>query len=187
MNTVKPDAESENEDQNDIRRRLENALVEIDRLRSENARLKSVLETFSLRRASDLTHTTHGRPVPPAKEVVIPAVTIGVEGGAEESPSATSVALSSGNKIGLFRSLFRGREDVYAVRWQSRNGRSGYSPACAHEWDPLLCKKPCSKCSNSQYIPISDKAIREHLVGKKVLGVYPLLTDETCWFLAADF
>jgi hypothetical protein len=115
------------------------------------------------------------------------AVTIGAEGGAKGSSSSDSAVLSPDKKIGLFRSLFRGREDDYAVRWQSRDGKSGYSPACAHEWDPLLCKKPCSKCSNSQYIPISDEAIREHLVGKKVLGVYPLLTDETCWFLAADF
>jgi superfamily II DNA or RNA helicase len=187
MNTVKPDAESENRDQSDVRRRLEDALAEIDRLRSENARLKSVLETFSLRRASDLTHNSHGRQVPLLKEDFIPAVTIGAEGGAKGSPSSDSAVLSPDKKIGLFRSLFRGREDVYAVRWQSRNGKSGYSPACAHEWDPLLCKKPCSKCSNSQYIPISDEAIREHLVGKKVLGVYPLLTDDTCWFLAADF
>ncbi len=187
MNTVRPDVESENEDQNDVRHRLEDALAEIDRLRSENVRLKDVLETFSLRRASDLTHTSHGGLVPPPKENVIPAVTIESEGGAKGSPSPDSAVLSPDEKIGLFRSLFRGRADVYAVRWQSRNGKSGYSPACAHEWDPLLCKKPCSKCSNSKYIPMSDEAIREHLVGKKILGVYPLLTDETCWFLAADF
>ncbi len=184
---MRPDVGSENEDQDDVRRRLDDALVEIDRLRSENARLKSVLETFSLRSASDLAHSSGRRRVPPTEEAFWPAVTIGGMGEAEGSSLSDSTVLSPDRKVGLFRSLFRGREDVYAVRWQSRNGKSGYSPACAHEWDPLLCKKPCSKCSNSKYIPMSDEAIREHLVGKKVLGVYPLLTDETCWFLAADF
>jgi len=89
--------------------------------------------------------------------------------------------------LALFRSLFRGREDVYAVRWENRKGKSGYSPACAHEWDPLLCRKPCAKCVNCKYIPLSDSVIRDHLLGKCTVGIYPLLPDETCRFLAADF
>jgi len=117
MNTVIPDGDSGDQNQGDVRRRLEKALVEIDRLRSENARLKSALDTFSLRRASDLTHISHGRPVPHSKENVVPAVTIGTEGDAGESPSSDSPVLSPDKKIGLFRSLFRGREDVYAVIW----------------------------------------------------------------------
>ena len=87
----------------------------------------------------------------------------------------------------MFRSLFRGREDVYAVRWESRKGKSGYSPACANEWDPLLCRKPCAKCKNSKHVPLSDAVIRDHLLGKCTVGVYPLFLDETCRFLAADF
>jgi len=187
MNTRRPDGQSEGQEQDDVRRSLAEALAEITRLRAENARLKSVLEAFSLRSASDLVRSSSPCRVPATEETVRPAVTIGGLGEAEQSSPSDGAVLSPDRKVGLFRSLFRGREDVYAVRWQSRNGKSGYSPACAHEWDPLLCKKPCSKCSNSKYIPMSDEAIRGHLVGKKVLGVYPLLTEETCWFLAADF
>ena len=95
--------------------------------------------------------------------------------------------LTPDDKISLFRSLFRGREDVYSVRWESQKGKSGYSPACANEWDSLLCQKPCSKCLNSKYLPITDVVIKEHLTGSKTIGVYPLLQDETCNFLVADF
>jgi hypothetical protein len=35
--------------------------------------------------------------------------------------------------------------------------------------------------------PLTDKAIRNHLIGKLTIGIYPLLPDETCWFLAVDF
>lgn len=91
-------------------------MAEITRLRSENARLKSVLETFSLRKASDLTHAPHDRPVRPSKEDVIRTVTDEAGGAAKEPPTPDSTALSPDKKIKLFRSLFRGREDVHAVR-----------------------------------------------------------------------
>jgi hypothetical protein len=38
-----------------------------------------------------------------------------------------------------------------------------------------------------EYFPLTDQVIHDHLTGKLTAGVYPLLTDETCWFLAADF
>ncbi|MDO8812836.1 MAG: DEAD/DEAH box helicase family protein, partial [Gallionella sp.] len=63
-------------------------------------------------------------------------------------------------------------------------------PACANEWLAGLCEKQrvkCSDCSNRQLIPLSDAAIYDHLIGKRTIGVYPLLTDDTCYFLAADF
>ena len=100
-------------------------------------------------------------------------------------------------KIALFRSLFRGREDVYPKRWtNSRNGKSGYAPACANEWVPRLCGKPkvkCGDCPNRAFIEVTDTIIRQHLRGEGpdsrdfTIGVYPMLADETCWFLAADF
>lgn len=99
-------------------------------------------------------------------------------------------------KITLFRSLFRGREDVYARRFESkRTGRSGYSPCCANEWLRGVCEKPrirCTKCPNRQLMPVTDKVIRNHLTGRDagglpvVVGVYPMLLDETCFFLAID-
>jgi len=93
-------------------------------------------------------------------------------------------------QVTLFRSLFRGREDVYPVRWEGKYGRSGYSPACANEWKRPLCGKPktkCADCENRNLMPVTDEVIQNHLVGKHIIGVYPLLLDETCWFLAIDF
>lgn len=104
---------------------------------------------------------------------------------------------SSQEKIHIFRQLFRGREDVFPKRWDNRKtGRSGYSPACSNEWVRGICEKPrikCTECQNQAFIKVSDDIIRQHLTGKDIrnndatIGVYPLLPDETCWFLATDF
>jgi hypothetical protein len=99
-------------------------------------------------------------------------------------------------KIKLFRSLFRGREDVYSRRFESRKtGRAGYAPACANEWIRGICEKPrikCTECSNRRFLPVTDEVIRWHLSGVDdigqpfVAGVYPMLLDETCFFLSVD-
>jgi superfamily II DNA or RNA helicase len=100
-------------------------------------------------------------------------------------------------KIALFRSLFRGRDDVYPRRFESRKtGRAGYAPACANEWVRGVCEKPrikCAECPNRRFLPVTEDVIRWHLSGHDaegqpfVAGVYPLLQDETCFFLAVDF
>lgn len=148
---------------------LHRALAECARLRDENAHLRQLL---------GLPADQAGAPL--QLEVEKPVL-----------PDAPSKRLTVDEKINLFRSLFRGREDVYAVRWNSKDGsRSGYSPACRNEWDRVLCGKPkikCSKCPNRVLRPVMDETIRAHLTGKHTVGVYPLLTDETCWFLALDF
>jgi superfamily II DNA or RNA helicase/very-short-patch-repair endonuclease len=100
-------------------------------------------------------------------------------------------------KIALFRSLFHGREDVYPRRFESRKtGRAGYSPVCGNEWVQGICEKPrikCSECPHQCFLSVSDEVIRWHLRGRDdhgrdfVMGVYPMLLDETCFFLAADF
>ena len=100
-------------------------------------------------------------------------------------------------KITLFRSLFRGREDVYPRRFESRKtGKSGYAPACANEWVRGICEKPrikCAECHNRRFLPVTDEVIRWHLSGQDdqgqafVAGVYLMLLDETCFFLAVDF
>jgi len=99
--------------------------------------------------------------------------------------------LSSNEKVSLFSRLFRGRTDVYPIRWESKTtGKSGYSPACANEWRPGICNKPrikCSDCNQRLLNPLSDAVIYDHLAGEHTIGVYPLLTDDTCHFLAADF
>lgn len=104
---------------------------------------------------------------------------------------------SSEAKIALFRALFRGRDEVYPRRFESRKtGKTGYAPACANEWVRGICEKPrikCADCPNRRFLAVSDQVIRWHLSGQDadgqpfVAGVYPLLLDETCFFLAIDF
>ena len=105
-------------------------------------------------------------------------------------PATVDSHLPPSEKITLFRHLFRGRTDVYPVRWQSAQGRSGYSPACENEWRPGLCntrKVKCGDCPNRLLLPVTDRVLYDHLAGKKTVGVYPLLDDNSCYFLAADF
>jgi len=110
---------------------------------------------------------------------------------------AVNQTSSPETKITLFRAFFRGREDVYPRRFESRKtGKSGYSPACSNEWVRDLCDKrasPCAKCANRRFLTVTDETIRQHLSGQDkngrefVMGIYPMLLDETCHFLAADF
>jgi hypothetical protein len=115
------------------------------------------------------------------------------------APTVTATS-STADKVALFRRLFVGRPDVFPARWENqKTGRSGYAPACANEWAKGICGKPqikCGECPNQAFIPVSDVMIEKHLrgddslrpsAGNFVAGVYPLLPDETCWFLAADF
>lgn len=99
--------------------------------------------------------------------------------------------LSTAEKVALFRRLFCGRTDVYPVRWESKTtGKSGYTPACANEWRARVCDKPrikCGDCCNRLLMPLSDAVIYNHLAGQHTIGVYPLLEDDTCNFLAIDF
>ncbi len=94
-------------------------------------------------------------------------------------------------KIALFRSLFRGREDVYPKFWTNiGTGRSGYAPACENEWVRGICEKPrvkCGDCRHQRFLPVQDRVLLDHFQGRHVVGVYPLLADDTCWLLAADF
>ncbi len=108
-------------------------------------------------------------------------------------PPAASVTRHSPppSKIALFRSLFGGREDVYPKRWENaRTGKAGYAPVCANEWAPRICGKPrvrCGGCSHQAFLEVTDEAIAGHLRGRHTLGVYPMLPDDSCRFLAADF
>lgn len=94
-------------------------------------------------------------------------------------------------KINTFGNTFRGRRDVVAKYYQSKTGEPGYSPLCKNEWKQGVCnkclKKPCRTCLNADYIPLSDQLILDHFKGNQILGIYPLLKDNTCWFIAGDF
>lgn len=98
--------------------------------------------------------------------------------------------LDTNEKLALFKRLFRGRADVFPLRWKRKAGKTGYSPACANEWRPGVCEKPrikCGDCSFRQLLPLTDQVLYKHLAGEIVIGVYPLLPDDTCYFLAVDF
>lgn len=98
--------------------------------------------------------------------------------------------LRTQDKLELFKRLFRGRTDVFPLRWESKTGKTGYSPACANEWRPGVCQKPkikCAECNHRQLVPVDDHVLYRHLAGEIVAGVYPLLADDTCFFLAVDF
>jgi hypothetical protein len=111
----------------------------------------------------------------------------------QSTHSSAPVTMSSSTvaKIALFRSLFGGRDDVFPRRWENpKTGRAGYAPACRNEWVRGVCGKPqvkCGECPNQAFIPVGDDILRSHLAGDCTVGVYPMLPDETCWFLAADF
>lgn len=118
----------------------------------------------------------------------------------QRQPSLVDLSSPAQAKVALFRSFFRGREDVYARRFESpKTGKSGYAPACANEWVRGICRKPqikCTDCPHRQFLPMTDEVIYWHLCGHRpaeplhrhfVAGVYPLLEDETCFLLAVDF
>jgi len=108
-----------------------------------------------------------------------------------ERPATISVEISPEEKVRLFRELFRGRTDVYAKHWVSRKtGKSGYSPVCKNEWVPKICQRVtvrCSACPNRELLPFDESAISKHLNGSLVVGIYPLLDGDTCYFIAVDF
>lgn len=96
----------------------------------------------------------------------------------------------SQNQITLFKSLFQGRQDVYAVRWE-KDGKSGYMPAYKIDWSDYNKHKAgggtFKDYLKKEYLPFGDDAIQNHLSGKEIIGVYPLLEDNSSHFIAADF
>ena len=82
----------------------------------------------------------------------------------QPNPVINSQTQTPADKIALFKSYFRGRDDVYAKLWiNNKTGKKGYSPACKHEWDRALCRKPnikCSECPNQGFLPPDEVAIR---------------------------
>lgn len=103
---------------------------------------------------------------------------------------------SAQEKIEFFLSIFKGREDVYARRYQSTTtGKSGYTPVCKNEWAHGLCDKKkhkCPECPNREFQPLTAEVIKAHLIGRDsfcrdVAAIYPMLDDNRTWLLVADF
>lgn len=142
------------------------------RLREENARLRRLLAVHSI----PIPQLPPENP-PPTKTV-------------EPAPSVDKEERAR-RRIALFQSLFRGREDVYARRWENADGRHGYMPAVVKDWKAINKSRPEDRKKVDQktrkFLSLTDAVIEDHLLGKETIGVYALLPDETCWFLAADF
>lgn len=139
----------------------EDVRQEVERLRQENAQLRTLL----------------GIPAIPPK---VTTESVSQDQLVFPDPSLPTVTNQSAaqDKIALFRSLFRGRDDVYAQFWVSeRTGKQGYSPACQERWTSTRGRP-------RTYLPLTDQVIQDHLEGTKTVGVFPLLKDHTCWFLA---
>lgn len=155
-------------------------LEELNRLREENRQLKARL------RLMDANNSQHSYPKSNSEKISLDAEEI-----EKLSSSVISNASDSTDKIRLFRTLFKCREDVYAKRWENKNKSiSGYSPVCLNEWSVGICSKPkitCSKCSHKSYAVLDRDVIENHLRGNIVAGIYPMFPDETCCFLAIDF
>ena len=151
----------------EIFKQYQHVILENEKLRKENEELKKQIERFNSKRLeNDEMHVTQSL-INNASNVLKPI-----------------------EKIKLFMNLFRGREDVYAIRWENKKGQSGYSPVCLNEWKSGLCNKPrikCSQCSNKSYAKLDERVIESHLTGKNIIGIYPLCVDESCHFIAIDF
>ena len=110
--------------------------------------------------------------------------------------SVPTITLSIDERIRLFQSLFKGREDVFARRWFSKTtGKSGYQPVCINEWKQGICDKKkyrCAICPNRNFAPLTTQDMYRHLEGKDeyccdVVGLYAIMQDNNCAFLCADF
>ena len=148
---------------------MTNERDELTLLRAENIRLKALL-------------AKHGIETPASDAAPIASLP-NIE---RQQPSS----FSPEQKVRIFMDLFRGRTDVFPLRWESSKGKSGYSPACSNEWNRGICQKPkikCGDCEQRLLPPVTEKVIFDHLAGKHCVGVYPLLSDDTCYFLALDF
>ena len=168
------------EDLEQLRERHKRLLREFERLKDENRQLKDQLELKHIRNIPDSILESR-----PEKN------SLTAEQTANLPNSIISNKSESSEKIGLFITLFKGRDDVYAKRWDNRKKRTcGYSPVCLNEWAAGICIKPkssCSGCAHKSYAILDETVIENHLRGNIVAGVYPLLPDETCCFLAIDF
>ena len=142
-----------------------------EELLAENARLKALLDEHGI------SYAVKQRQEAPAQDFL-------------------TVNLSLTERVELFQSLFRGREDVFARRWYSvKTERSGYQPVCLNEWRQGLCDKKkfkCADCPNRQFKALEYGDFYRHLEGRDasgqdVIGIYAIREDNACLFLCADF
>jgi len=144
-------------------------------LEEENKRLKEELQQLKIKFVSEISENYCTDTNLPSEEF------------SEMPASLLTQSSSNKDKIELFLSLFRGRMDVCAKRWKNK---PGYSPYCYNDFKFGICNKPkikCTECKNSQFAPLDEEQVKNHLLGKHVLGLYPMTTNDTCFLLAMDF
>ena len=149
---------------------------QLEALRRENEELKSILRSHGI---------AYSKPMEKSEK------------DCEYSPiSLPPVNLSLDDKVALFMSLFKGRDDVFARRWFSKpTGKGGYQPVCINEWRRGVCDKKmhrCAECPNRNFAPLTPTDIYRHLEGKDeicqdVVGLYAIMPDNNCAFLCTDF
>ena len=151
-------------------------LLELEQLRMENARLKEILQANGI--AYDVV-STYAYDEKVYSDISFPEVHLGKE-----------------ERIELFRSLFRGREDVFARRWYSKaTNKGGYQPVCINEWRRGICDKKaikCAECPNRNFLSLGYDDVCRHLIGNDengcdVVGIYAIMSDNNCAFLCTDF
>ena len=134
---------------------LQSALAEMQRLREENVRLRCLLQEHGIQIPA--AHTPTGIPV--TKNAL---------------PKAHIPVLKAEQRIALFRSFFHGRDDVYAVRWENTDGRSGYMPKADRDWKAYLSAKDEDRRKvdrqTRKFRPLTDEVVRGHLVGDHTLS-----------------
>lgn len=159
----------------DSKQIIDRLTKEIQSLRQENEELKAILRSHGIE---------YVRSDKPEGETLYSSVLF------------PTVQLLLEERVSLFHSLFRGRDDVFARRWFSKaTGKSGYQPVCANEWRHGICDKKtykCSDCPNRELSPLTSGDIYRHLEGRDengqdVIGLYPIMSDNQCSFLCADF
>ena len=159
----------------DIQEKYNHLLQQNEALRQENEELKLLLH------AHDIEYKPKH-----AEE----------KGGVYSPFTFTSVKLSIEERVAIFHSLFKGREDVFARRWFSKTtGKSGYQPVCINEWRRGVCDKKkfkCADCPNRHFAQLTYQDLYRHLEGKDenccdVIGLYAIMPDNNCAFLCTDF
>lgn len=135
--------------------------VELEGLRTENARLRKLLKLTDAEAA-------------PAR---------GTQAAwFDKAPGQVDALSSSQAKLEFYAALFGARRDVYAVRWENaRTGKSGWMPAVEGGW------RKGRAASDIRHLPLTPEVLAAHLTGDIHVGLYPMLSGDQTYWLAADF
>ena len=158
--------------------------IRIDELQAENELLKKLLDRAGIPYEPDLKKLKLPQGVEPYDKN---------QGGRISRPTEIT-----DDMVKSFLSFFHGRADVFARRSVKKNtGEVGYYPQCVNFWTDGCARKkqsplPCRECTFRKPAPLQIRDIRNHLLGHSengtdVIGIYPLMRDNTSQLLVFDF